>query len=284
MTKTITGATIVAGVTGFPVKHSLSPVIHNAWIAAAGLDAIYVPFAPPPGGFHGFAEGLRGGVIRGLNVTLPFKEAALALADKPSARATSAGAANVLVFEADGSIHADNTDGQGLLAAFEGHVENFDPTAGPVVILGAGGAARGAVAAFAAAGAPEIRIVNRTHGRAEGLARMTPTAHAFGLDEAQTALSGAALLINATSVGLDDEAELDLPWAVLPAKAVAMDMVYGRRTEFLEAAEARGLKTIDGLDMLIGQAIPSFEHFFGQPPPAEVDVRALALAHLEKTA
>jgi shikimate dehydrogenase len=113
---------------------------------------------------------------------------------------------------------------------------------------------------------------------------MTPTAHAFSMDEAAVALAGAALLINATSVGLDDEADLDLPWSVLPDQAVAMDMVYGRRTEFMEAAEGRGLRTVDGLDMLIGQAIPSFEHFFGRPPPEGVDVRALALAWLEKSA
>jgi len=284
MSRVITGATLVAGVVGSPVKHSLSPVIHNAWIAAAGLDAVYVPFAPPPGGFRAFVEGLRGGVIRGLNVTLPFKEAALALADRPSPRASAAGAANVLVFEPDGAIHADNTDGVGLIAAFETRIEDFDPTAGPVVILGAGGAARGAVAAFAAAGAPEIRIANRTRAKAETLAKMTPTAHAFSMGDAAAALAGAALLINATSVGLDDETDLDLPWTVLPDRAVAMDMVYGRRTEFMEAAEGRGLRTVDGLDMLIGQAISSFEHFFGRPPPEGVDVRALALAWLEKSA
>lgn len=284
MSRPITGATLVAGVVGAPVRHSLSPLIHNAWIAAAGLDAVYVPFAPPAGGFRAFAEGLRGGAVRGLNVTLPFKEQALALADRPSDRAKAAGAANLLVFEADGAILADNTDGLGLLAAFRARITDFDPAAGPIVILGAGGAARGAVAALAEAGAPELRIVNRTVAKAEVLAAAAPTGRAFALDAAAKALSDAAVVINATSVGLAADAALDLPWAALPDQAVAMDMVYGRRTAFLEAAELRGLRTVDGLDMLIGQAIPSFERFFGQPPPPGVDVRALALAHMEAKA
>jgi shikimate dehydrogenase len=284
MSRPITGATLVAGVVGAPVRHSLSPLIHNAWIAAAGLDAIYVPFAPPADGFTAFATGLRGAAVRGLNVTLPFKEQALALADQPTARASAAGAANVLVFEADGVVRADNTDGLGLLAAFHRRIAGFDPAAGPVVILGAGGAARGAVASLAEAGAPELRIINRTVAKAEALAAAAPAGRAFALNDAASALTDAAVVINATSVGLAADAAIDLPWNVMPDRAVAMDMVYGRMTAFLAAAEARGLRTVDGLDMLIGQAVPSFETFFGQAPPAGVDVRALALAHLETRA
>jgi shikimate dehydrogenase len=283
MSRPITGATVVAGVVGAPVRHSLSPLIHNAWIAAAGLDAVYVPFAPPAHGFHAFAEGLKGGAVRGLNVTLPFKEQALALADQPTARASAAGAANVLVFEADGTVRADNTDGLGLLAAFHARIAGFDIGAGPVVILGAGGAARGAATALAEAGAPELRIINRTRAKAEALARTAPRTSVFGLADAAAALAGARVVINATSVGLASDAALDLPWAALPDQTVAMDMIYGRATAFLAAAEARGLVTVDGLDMLIGQAIPSFEAFFGRTPPS-VDVRALALAHMETTA
>jgi shikimate dehydrogenase len=284
MSRVITGATLVAGVVGSPVSHSLSPLIHNAWIAALGIDAVYVPFSPPADGFSAFAQGLRGGAVRGLNVTLPFKEQALQLSDRPSDRAKAAGAANVLVFEVDGSVRADNTDGLGLLAAFHTRIAGFDPAAGPIVILGAGGAAKGAVASLAEAGAPELRIVNRTLAKAEALAAMAPPGRAFALDDAASALAGAAVVINATSVGLAADAALDLPWGALPDQAVAMDMVYGRKTAFLAAAEARGFRTVDGLDMLIGQAIPSFEMFFGQTPPASVDVRAVALAHLEKKA
>jgi shikimate dehydrogenase len=131
MSRVITGATLVAGVVGSPVSHSLSPLIHNAWIAALGIDAVYVPFSPPADGFSAFAQGLRGGAVRGLNVTLPFKEQALQLSDRPSDRAKAAGAANVLVFEVDGSVRADNTDGLGLLAAFHTRIAGFDPAAGP---------------------------------------------------------------------------------------------------------------------------------------------------------
>src|SRR4051794_28105741 len=143
----ISGITAVAGVAGSPIGHSLSPLIHNAWIEAAGIDAVYVAFAPPPDRFSHFAEGLRGGAVRGLNVTLPFKEAALGVAHEVGERAERAGAANLLIFNEDGSIVADNVDGLGLLGALVAQAPGFDAKAGPAVVMGAGGAARGAAAA-----------------------------------------------------------------------------------------------------------------------------------------
>ena len=140
----ITGKTTVAGVVGAPVTHSLSPVIHNAWLAAAGIHGVYVPFAPSRDGFTAFVKGLAGGAIRGLNVTVPFKEEALDLATHVSLRARRAGAANLLIFGSDGSVAADNTDGEGLLGALAAQAPGFDVESGPVVLLGAGGAARGA--------------------------------------------------------------------------------------------------------------------------------------------
>ena len=137
----ISGTTRVAAVVGAPVAHSLSPTIHNAWISAAGLDAVYVALEPRV--LAGLVNGLRGGVLRGLNVTAPFKEAALTLADVASARARAACAANLLIFEEDGQVSADNTDGRGLLAAFAEQTPGFDPTAGPVAILGGGGRGAG---------------------------------------------------------------------------------------------------------------------------------------------
>lgn len=285
MTPRITGAALIAGVVGSPVRHSLSPVLHNAWIAAAGLDAAYVPFAPPADRFAAFVEGLRGGAIRGFNVTLPFKEQALALADEVSPRAAAAAAANVLVFRADGTIWADNTDGAGLLAAFAVQAPGFDPAAAPVTILGAGGAARGAAAAFVAAGAPAVRIVNRTRARAEAIAAaLGGPVSAHGLEAAAEAFAGAGAIVNATSAGLADDAVPDFPLQAAPPTCVAMDMVYKPlKTPFLARAETLGLATVDGLEMLVRQAVPSFEAFFGRPPPAEVDVRALALAVLEES-
>jgi shikimate dehydrogenase len=280
MTHTITGATRVAGVVGHPIAHSLSPVLHNAWLQAAGIDGVYVPLEVGETGFGEFVEGLRATSLAGLNVTLPFKQAALAAADNAHMRARRAQAANLLVFK-DGRITADNTDGLGLLAAFAEQAPGFDPKAGPVVILGAGGGARGAAGAFLDAGCPEIRIVNRTLGRAQTLAAEL-NLKAFPLAQAETAFKGAAAVINATSAGLADAEILDLPLAATPAGCVVMDMVYKPLiTPVLAQAQRLGRRTVDGLAMLIGQAVPSFEAFYGQPPPAGVGVRALAIAALE---
>jgi len=280
----ISGATVVAGVIGAPVRHSLSPLIHNAWIEAAGVDAVYIPIAPTLWKFPALLEGLRGGALRGLNVTLPFKEDALAVADQATGSARRAGAANLLLFESDGTIHADNTDGIGLLAALAEQAPALDITARPIVVLGAGGAARGAVAALLDAGAPEVRIVNRTLDRAHALAEALGdrvTVHEWGA--LREALTTASAVINATSLGLAGAEPLAVSFDGLQAGAVVMDMIYRPlRTAFLARAEAEGFTPVDGLAMLIGQAAPSFEAFFGRPPPTDVDVRGLALAALEE--
>jgi len=283
MTRPITGATAVAGVAGSPITHSLSPLIHNAWIGAAGLDAVYVAFAPPPDRFSHFAEGLRGGAVRGLNVTLPFKEAALSVAHEVGERAERAGAANLLIFNEDGSIVADNVDGLGLLGALQAQAPGFDPEAGPVVVMGAGGAARGAASALVMAGAPEVRLVNRTLARAELVAgAVGGPARAYPLGEAAKAFDGASLVVNATSVGIASDDALDLPLEGIPAGAVMMDMTYKPLiTPFLARARELGHPIVDGLEMLVRQAAPSFEAFFGRVPPEGVDVRALCIAALE---
>lgn len=276
----ISARTIVAGVVGQPISHSLSPVLHNAWLAAAGIDGVYVAFAPRAETFTAFVEGQRGGgAIRGVNVTVPFKEAALAAADEASARARLAGAANLLVFDTDGKIRADNTDGLGLLGAFEAQAPGFDPSAGPVVVLGAGGAARGAVAALLLAGAPEVRVLNRTLAKAQTLAidlgaKVTPRA----LADAGAAFAGVTAVVNATAAGMTPGQGLDVPLDATPSDAVVMDMFYKPlETPFLKQAKDLGRRTVDGLEMLVRQAIPSFEALYGAPPPADVDVRALAL-------
>jgi shikimate dehydrogenase len=277
----ITGATIVAGVAGWPVRHSLSPLIHNAWLEAAGIDGVYTPFSTPADGFERFVHGARGGAVRGINVTLPFKEPALAMATTATERARAAAAANILVFGADGSIHADNSDGLGLIAAFMEQAPGFDFAAGPIVILGAGGAARGAAAALLAAGCPEVRVVNRTLAKAQAIAEALAGVTALPLSAAAEAFDGARAVINATSAGLASEDHIDAPLAATPAAAVVMDMVYKPLvTPFLAQARALGRQTVDGLAMLIGQAVPAFEAFYGQPPPKGVDVRGLALKAL----
>jgi len=279
----ITGKTMVAGVVGRPVAHSLSPILHNAWLAEAGIDGVYVPFAPDAFGFERLANGFRGSAVRGLNVTLPFKEAALAIADKVSDRARLAAAANLITFEPNGMIHADNTDGLGLLGAFATQAPDFDVRDGGMVVIGGGGAARGAVAALLAAGAWRIWIVNRTLEKAEAIAEaLGDKIRPLPLNHAASALRDAAAVINATSAGLSGEGSLDVDLSLTPPSAVIMDMVYKPlQTPFLKQARDLGRPTVDGLAMLIAQAVPSFEAFYGALPPASVDVRALALKALE---
>ena len=279
----IGGATRVAAVIGDPVRHSLSPLIHNTWIAAAGLDAVYVPLSPARNRFAALIDSLRGGSITGLNVTLPFKEEALRLADYADAAARAAGAANVLLFHPEGTIEARNTDGIGLLSAFAEQAPHWRPADGPMVVLGAGGAARGAAAALLMAGA-QVRIVNRTHPRAQALAELLPGLEAVEPARVAVAFAGASAIINATAAGLEGDGGLDLPLHALPRDAVVMDMVYKPlRTPLLRQASGLGLTIVDGLAMLIGQATPSFEAFFGCGPPSDVDVRGVALSSLAET-
>jgi shikimate dehydrogenase len=279
----ISATTVVAGVIGRPVRHSLSPLLHNAWLDGAGIDGVYVALSPTTERLAAFANSLRGGVVRGLNVTVPFKEQAMALADHATERARRAGAANLLIFAEDGAILADNTDGEGLIAAFAVQASAFRPADAPVAILGAGGAARGAAAALLAAGAPEVRLVNRTRARAMAIAEALGSGvTAFGWHEIGAALDKVGALVNATTLGLEGGEPLAIDLAGLPPDAVVMDMVYRPlQTPLLIRAAARGHAVVDGLEMLIRQAEPSFTAFFGRSPPADVDVRALALAALE---
>jgi shikimate dehydrogenase len=280
MSRPISGATRVAGVIGRPIAHSLSPILHNGWLAAADLDGVYVALEVDERGFDDAVKGLRATSMAGVNVTLPFKASALALADEAHPRARRARAANLLTFGKDGSIRADNTDGLGLLAAFAEQAPAFDVAAGPIVILGAGGAAQGAAAALLDAGCSDLRIVNRTAARAEALATDLG-GRAFGLGDLEQAFAGATAVINATSAGIADGEALETPLAVTPRNCVVMDMVYKPLlTPFLAQAQSLGRPVVDGLAMLIGQARPSFEAFYGQAPPADVDVRALALKAL----
>jgi len=285
VTVEITGATCLAGVVGNPIRHSLSPHIHNRWLARSDLDAVYVAFSPPRTRFAAFTDGLRGGVVKGLNVTAPFKAEALALADRRSHRADRAGSANTLIFHEDGTVEADNTDGQGLVAAFRAQAPELDLGQAPVVILGAGGAARGAIAGLLDAGAPEIRIVNRDRRRADELAAI------FG-DQCRTwdaahlapALAEARAVINATPLGSGSGPSWPIPWGAVDRGCVVMDMVYSPlMTPLLAEARSQGHGIVDGLAMLIGQARPSYLAFFGIEPP-DVDVRSSALAVLRERA
>jgi shikimate dehydrogenase len=270
----ITGAAMLAGIAGQPVAHSLSPVIHNAWLEASDIDGAYMPFAPKDAaGFDALVAAGRAGLVQGLNVTAPFKEQAFAMADEASKAAQATGSANILVFD-NGHVRADSSDGVGVLYALAEQAPGLNLKGAVVVMLGAGGAARAGAGALIEAGA-SIRILNRSRDRAETLAADLGASVSVA-DEA--ALPEADLVINALSV----PPSIDL--SVLKPTAVVMDMTYKPVvTDFLAAARARGLTTVDGLAMLIGQAAPSFTALFRRPPPS-LDLRALLLAHLGEAA
>lgn len=271
----ITGAALLGGIVGNPVSHSLSPVIHNAWLEAGGVDGAYVAFAPrDAAGFEALVAAGRAGLIAGVNVTAPFKEQAFALADEAAAAARMTGSANILVFE-DGRVRADSADGAGVLYALAKQAPGLKLKGATVVMLGAGGAARAGAGALMEAGAA-LSILNRTRERAEALAADLGPAVTVAPDA--SVLEGADLVINALSIAPD------ITLAALKPSAVVMDMTYKPVvTPLLAAARGRGLTTVDGLAMLIGQAAPSFEAIFRRPPPS-LDLRAILLNHLGETA
>jgi len=290
-----TGAAMVAAIVGQPVHHSMSPFLHTAWLRDLGLNGVYAAFSPKDEhAFERLILSCRSNGIKGLNVTAPFKAQALALADTIAESARHCGSANLLTFDDDGYVQAQSTDGQGLIRAFELQAPACDLKSGPVVIMGAGGASRAAVAAMLEAGTPEVRIVNRTLARAEELvfAFQSDQSHihltgrekvisfrqkvtAFDLTDVDRAFTGSVAVINAASGG-------PLPlFDALDDNATIMDMTYRPlRTNWLLAAAGRGLKTVDGLNMLIEQARPSFEAFYGQLPNGAFDIRSLALDYL----
>ncbi len=269
----LTGKAALAGVVGWPVSHSRSPQLHGHWIARHGLDAAYLPLPVRPADFATAIAGLRAAGFRGCNVTLPHKEAAFALCDAVTQRARRAGSVNTLVFTPD-AITGDCTDGFGFLASLEG----LDVAAGPAVVLGAGGAARAIAAALLDAGCPRLTLVNRNRPRAEALA-----AALGGPVQVADAppLEDAALLVNATSLGMAGQPPLALDPAPLPAHATVADIVYvPLETPLLRAARARGLRAVDGLGMLLHQARPGFAAWFGLDPVVDDRLRRATAADL----
>ncbi|WP_312814790.1 shikimate dehydrogenase [Brevundimonas sp.] len=267
----ITGAVKVGGVVGQPVSHSLSPVIHNAWLEAGGIDGAYVAFAPKDAdGFAALVAAGRAGLIAGVNVTAPFKEQAFASADKVSKAAKLVSSANILAFH-DGQVLADSSDGVGVLYALAEQAPALSLNSAHVVMLGAGGASRAAAGALLQAGA-RLSILNRTRQRAADLAADLGAGVSVAEDEG--VLETADLVINALSV----PPQIDL--SRLKIQAVVMDMTYRPLvTPFLQAARDRGLTIVDGLAMLIGQAGAGFEAIYGQKPPV-MDMRSVLMAHL----
>ncbi len=261
------GGLPLAGVCGWPVAHSVSPAMMAFWLERAGMAGSYVHVATRGESFPNALKSMKDFGMTGMNVTIPHKETALKLADSASEAARRIGAAN-LVLVTDRGVHADNTDIIGVKAALD--EGGWTPGDGPAVLVGAGGAARAALALLSDLGA-EIRILNRSPDKAAALAEeMGANAVVRPLSEEAFALEGAGLVVNATSLGMKGWASPQLSLGRARPGAVVFDMVYAPlETGLLKAARAHGLKTVDGLSMLIGQARPAFEALFGAPPPPD---------------
>lgn len=278
----LTGAGKIAGVMGWPISHSLSPVLHGYWLAELKVDGALVPLAVPREDFGRTVLALRHAGFTGVNVTVPHKEAAFALAHVTDAAAQAAGAANLLVFHPDGHIEGRNTDTIGLRESLREETESLQGKT--VLLLGAGGAARGALLALNELGATKVHILNRHADKAMMLARaLQPMVRSELFPQSLShwdKVAGAAdLIVNTTSAGMKGHAPLELDLGAVRTDAVVLDIVYNPlQTEFLKQANARGLKTVDGLGMLMHQAAPSFEAFFGVRPNVTPGLRA----HLEK--
>lgn len=270
----------LAAVTGWPIVHSRSPLVHGHWLRRYRIVGHYVPIALAPGAFEAGIEAMIALGFRGTNVTIPHKEAALALADDISDEAAAIGAANTLTFRQDGSIHADNTDGYGFLANLTDAVPDWRAASGPALVLGAGGASRAIVHALLNAGAPEVWIANRTPERAEALAEhFGAAARALSWDAAIDASGDAATVVNTTSLGMKPGEPLPLPLERLSPTALVTDVVYGAEpTALVAEARRRGLAAVDGLGMLLHQAVPGFERWFGVRPEVDAELRVAALA------
>ena len=271
---------LLAGVVGWPIAHSRSPVLHGHWLARYGIAGHYVPLGVRPQDFDAAFKALPKLGFRGVNVTLPHKEAALSLATSVTDRAALIGAANTITFRHDGVISADNTDGYGFLRALRQGAPGWLAAAGPALVIGAGGAARAIVSALLSDGAPEVRVANRTRARADMLrdhfgARVT----VVDWSRASDATGGAMTIVNTTSMGMQGQPDLPLRLDAAPRGALVTDVVYRPlATGLLRQAEARGLVTVDGLGMLLHQAAPGFESWFGVRPDVDAALRAAALA------
>jgi shikimate dehydrogenase len=268
---------VLAGLMGWPVKHSRSPKLHNYWIGAHSLAGAYVPLAIKPEGLRAALRALPALGFSGCNLTIPHKEAALAIVDTVDPLARRVGAVNTVVVAPDGSLEGRNTDVFGYLESIREAQPTWRADRGPAVVLGAGGGARAVLVGLIDQGAREIRLVNRTLSRAEALAReLGGPIKALPWDKRQAALDGAAMLVNTTNQGMVGEPPLDLALDTLPQSALVCDIVYiPRETRLLAAAHKRGNPTVDGLGMLLHQARPAFRAWFGIMPEVTPELRAM---------
>jgi shikimate dehydrogenase len=269
-----------ACIMGHPVAHSRSPMLHGYWLRTLGIDGSYELADVAPENFDAFFRGLKHNGFVGGNITIPHKEAAYRLVDRRQRAADAIGAVNTVWYEGDALI-GGNTDWLGIVGSLDDIHPGWDANAGEVVVLGAGGSARASVFAFTERGF-SVSIVNRTAARAEKLAAaFAPRATAHGFDELPKLLSRADLLINNTSLGMGGKPPLEIDIAPLKTSAIVYDVVYvPLETELLKAAKARGHRTVDGLSMLLYQAVVGFSHWFGVTPKVTAEQRAILEADI----
>ncbi len=281
----ITGSTRVAGIMGWPVAHSRSPLLHGFWLDETGVDGAYLPLPVRPENLEQALRALPALGFRGCNLTIPHKQAALRVADRVDLLARRIGAANTVIVAADGSLEASNTDVFGFRENLREQAPDWNASVGAAVVLGAGGSARAVLAALAAAGVGEVRLVNRTRNRAEAVADalseggLRISTHSWG--EANAVLEGAGLLVNTTSLGMAGEPPLELDLALLPRSAPVVDIVYvPLETGLLATARRRGHPVVDGLGMLLHQGRPGFEAWFGAKVRVSRELRGAIVASL----
>jgi shikimate dehydrogenase len=268
---------LMAGVMGWPVMHSRSPMIHNFWLARHGLAGTYVPLAIRAEGLDAALRALPALGFAGCNLTIPHKEAALAIVDRVDPKARRIGAINCVVVAPDGSLDGCNYDGFGYVESILEEHPAWRADAGPVAVVGAGGGARAVLTALIEKGAREIRLVNRSAERAEAIAvEFGAPIAAVAWDDRHAALAGAAMLVNTTSQGMAGQLALDLTLDALPATALVSDIIYNpRETLLLAAARQRGNPRVNGLGMLLHQARLAFHAWFGVMPDVCAELRAM---------
>lgn len=268
----------LAGVIGSPIAHSKSPDLHGFWLKRYGIKGHYIHLDVDQSDLEEVLRIMPKMGFVGANVTIPHKEKVLAIADIVTDRAALIGAANTLIFRADGKLHADNTDGYGFVENLRSNAD-WDPKAGPAAVFGAGGAARAVIASLIDVGVTEIRLSNRTRLRSEALkAEFGTKVTVYEWVQAGNMLEGAMTVVNTTSLGMVGKPEFKVPLDALSPKAVVTDLVYTPlRTAFLENAAKNGCQTVDGLGMLLHQAAPGFERWFGTRPEVDDDTRQVLL-------
>ena len=269
----------LAGVIGHPISHSRSPLLHKHWLRTYGLAGDYVPLHVSEHDLETVLRALPQMGFVGVNITIPHKVAVMDIVDHISDRAILIGAANTLIFRADGKIHADNTDGYGFIANLKQNAPGWQASAGPAAVLGAGGAARAVITSLIEMGTTEILLSNRTRPKADALkSEFGSKVHVIDWVQAGNMMEEATTVVNTTSLGMTGAAEFRVPLDGLRPGTVVTDLVYTPlRTRLLTEAQAAGCITVDGLGMLLHQAVPAFERWFGVRPEVDDATRAAVL-------